>query len=93
MSVALLTLGWSEAKDDAAMYAYADRWLQQAQAEASQMDLLHRWLYINYANHNQDPFSGYGGSNKLRLQKIQKTVDPYGILTSKGLCRGSFKLL
>ncbi|KAI6752520.1 hypothetical protein HG530_013889 [Fusarium avenaceum] len=76
---------WSEAEDDTAMYAYADRWLQQAQAEASQMDLLNPWLYINYANHNQDPFSGYGGSNKLRLQKIQRTVDPYGIFTSEGL--------
>ena len=91
--VALLTLGWSKSEDDDIMYAYADRWVNQAEAEAKAMGLLHPWLYINYANYNQDPFSGYGEVNQQRLQKVQRLVDPKGVFTSTGLCRGSFKLL
>lgn len=91
-TVALLTLGWRDREDDEAMNAYADRWLTRSKQRASEMNLLHPWLYINYAKHDQDPFSGYGETNKLRLQRIQKAVDPRGIMTSQGLCRGSFKL-
>ncbi|KXH35205.1 FAD binding domain-containing protein [Colletotrichum simmondsii] len=91
-TVALLTLGWSKSEDDAAMYAYADRIINRGKAEAESMDLLHPWLYINYANHNQDPFSGYGEKNKNRLREIQRSIDPRGIFTSQGLVRGSFKL-
>ncbi|UQC79449.1 FAD binding domain-containing protein [Colletotrichum lupini] len=92
LMIALLTLGWSSSGDDAAMYAYADRIINRGKAEAESMDLLHPWLYINYANHNQDPFTGYGEKNKKRLQEIQKSIDPRGIFTSQGLVRGSFKL-
>ncbi|KXH33415.1 FAD binding domain-containing protein [Colletotrichum nymphaeae SA-01] len=92
LMIALLTLGWSNSGDDAAMYAYADRIINRGKAEAESMDLLHPWLYINYANHNQDPFTGYGEKNKNRLQEIQKSIDPRGIFTSQGLVRGSFKL-
>ncbi|VUC30967.1 unnamed protein product [Clonostachys rosea] len=91
--VALLTLGWSNAEDDKEMYSYADRWMQQAKDQSIQMGLFHPWLYINYANYNQDPFSGYGEVNKRRLEAIQRTVDPKGVFTSTGLCRGSFKVL
>ncbi|KAK1676120.1 hypothetical protein BDP55DRAFT_121273 [Colletotrichum godetiae] len=92
LMIALLTLGWSNSGDDAAMYAYADRVINRSKAEAESMGLLHPWLYINYANYNQDPFSGYGEKNKNRLREIQKAVDPRGIFTSHGLVRGSFKL-
>lgn len=92
-TVGLLTLGWSNAEDDEAIYAVADSWVQQSETAASEMGLLHPWRYINYASPHQDPFSGYGEANKIRLQNIQKSVDPAGIFSSTGLCRGSFKLL
>lgn len=92
MAVALLTLGWQNAIDDQAMNAYADRWLSRSKKAASDMGLLHPSLYINYAKHDQDPFSGYGEANKRRLLEIQKTVDPRGVFTSNGLCQGSFKI-
>lgn len=91
-SVALLTLGWQNREDDEIMNAYADNWLTRSKQLASSMNHLHPWLYINYAKHDQDPFSGYGEKNKLRLREIQRAVDPQGIMTSQGLCRGSFKL-
>ncbi|KAF9878171.1 FAD binding domain-containing protein [Colletotrichum karsti] len=92
LMIALLTLGWSNAEDDAAMYSYADRWVDRCASEANALGLLHPWVYINYANHNQDPFAGYGEANRLRLRRIQEAIDPRGVFTSQGLVRGSFKL-
>jgi hypothetical protein len=51
-----------------------------------------RWLYLNYAYHQQDPFSSYGQHNKKRLVDVQNAVDQRGVFTSQGLCRGYFKL-
>jgi hypothetical protein len=52
----------------------------------------HEWIYINNAYYQQDPFSGYGQRNKERLIDIQKSIDQLGVFTSRGLCRGGFKL-
>lgn len=90
--VALLTVGWSNATDDADINSYADNWVERSKSAATDAGLLHPWLYINYAKGNQDPFSGYGDANKARLEKIQAEIDPDGIFTSSGLCRGSFKV-
>ncbi|ETS79957.1 hypothetical protein PFICI_07486 [Pestalotiopsis fici W106-1] len=92
LDIALLTVGWSNATDDAAMNAFADTWITRSMQAASDVDRLHPWLYINYAKDTQDPFSGYGKVNKARLISIQEAIDPKGIFTSTGLCRGSFKL-
>ncbi|CAN8103174.1 unnamed protein product [Discula destructiva] len=93
LMIVLFTLGWKNKEDDAAMSAYMDRWIGRAKAAANEMDLLNRWQYINYCSYGQDPFSGYGETNKLRLQEVQKSIDPMGVFTSQGLCRGAFKVL
>ena len=59
---------------------------------AEEPDVLHPFVYINYANKGDDVFAGYGEDNKKRLIAIQKNIDPYGIFTSSGLWRGFFKL-
>ncbi|KAH8759812.1 hypothetical protein F5883DRAFT_606360 [Diaporthe sp. PMI_573] len=91
--IALLTLGWAKSEDDSAMYDFARRWTDRSRSEAEGSGLLHPWQYINYAAPFQDPFSSYGEASKRRLQEIQQSIDPEGIFTSKGLVRGSFKLL
>lgn len=75
------------------MSDFADAWVHRSTAAAIEMGMLNPWLYINYAKENQDPFSGYGEGNRQRLQRIQREIDPLGIFTSTGLCRGSFKVL
>lgn len=92
LGLALLTFGWSNATDDAIMYAFAERWRSRAEAAAKEMGLWNRWLYINYCKEDQDPFAGYGEENETRLRKIQRDVDPEGIFTREGLNRGYFKL-
>ncbi|KAK8142575.1 hypothetical protein G3M48_008556 [Beauveria asiatica] len=54
-------------------------------------EVLHPFIYLNYANKGQDPFASYGWENKQKLLKIQKDVDSAGIFTSKGLWTGFFK--
>lgn len=88
----LLTVGWGNSTDDQAVYDFAARFIKRAKEVTVQAGLDNRWMYINYANQIQDPFAGYGMENKKRLQEIQKAVDPDGVFTSTGLCRGYFKV-
>lgn len=75
------------------MYGFAQTWTDRSTSEAKVSGLFHPWQYINYAAPFQDPFSSYGEMSRLRLQEVQQSIDPQGIFTSKGLVRGSFKLL
>lgn len=88
----LLTVGWSNSTDDQTVYDFAARFIQRAKEVTVQARLDNRWMYINYANQVQDPFAGYGTENKKRLQEVQEAVDPNGVFTSTGLCRGYFKV-
>jgi hypothetical protein len=90
--VVLLTFGWSLASDDEVMNAFADRWLEQSKNAAKKLSLLHPWVYINYAKENQNPFTGYGEKNRKRLESVQRSVDPTGVFTSRGLVPGFFKI-
>jgi FAD/FMN-containing dehydrogenase len=90
--VCLLTVQWSSAQDDQAVYDFADRFVARAKARTERAGKAHRWMYINYAKREQDPFGGYGEANLRRLKKIQRAADPEGVFTSTGLCRGYFKL-
>ncbi|KAE8327046.1 hypothetical protein BDV39DRAFT_205457 [Aspergillus sergii] len=87
-----LTVSWKSGQDDAAVNAFVQRWIQRVEDVTIQAGSQHRWLYINYAYHQQDPFSGYGERNKQKLVDVQKAVDQRGVFTSRGLCRGYFKL-
>ncbi|KAE8355638.1 hypothetical protein BDV28DRAFT_162720 [Aspergillus coremiiformis] len=91
-AVILLTVRWENAQDDDRMNALAQRWLERSTAAAKKAGKYHPWLYINYASKEQDPFRGYGEANLQRLRRIQSEVDPQGVFTSQGLCRGYFKL-
>jgi hypothetical protein len=83
---------WTDRQDDDAVNAFVQKWIQRVQAATVQAGSHHHWLYINYAYHQQDPFSGYGQRNKQRLIDVQKTIDQREVFTSRGLCRGYFKL-
>lgn len=93
MPVVLFNTRWDDEKDDDAINALANRWLERSLAATNDAGKTHPWLYINYASKAQDPFAGYGEANLRKLTAIQRAVDPNGIFTSKGLCRGNFKLL
>jgi hypothetical protein len=88
-----LSLAWAHAADDEQVRLFAARFLQRYQVAARELGLYHPFVYVNYADKGQDVFSSYGERNKRRLIEIQRSVDPMGVFTSKGLWRGFFKLL
>lgn len=74
------------------MYAFAGRWAERCRAAAGEMGLLNRYRYINYCKEDDDPFAGYEEAKAERLREVQKSVDPEGVFSAAGLCRGGFKL-
>ncbi|BCR83307.1 uncharacterized protein ACHE_10709S [Aspergillus chevalieri] len=93
LTVVLLTTLWNNASDDDAMNTFVNNWVEKSTAATKDAGKHHPWMYINYASKEQDPYAGYGEGNLQRLRRIQSSVDPDGVFTSKGLCRGFFKLL
>jgi len=75
------------------MNNFVSNWVKKSTAATKDAGKHHPWMYINYASKEQDPYRGYGEETLRRLRRIQSSVDPDGVFTSKGLCRGFFKLL
>lgn len=91
--VVLLTTGWRSASDDVKLNGFAEGFIKRAKAATEVAGKAQRWMYINYANQVQDPFGGYGEDSRQEMIKVQREVDPLGVFTSRGLCRGYFKLI
>jgi hypothetical protein len=85
-----LNFGWSDAADDERVHAATSRFLERSVALATEMDLHHRFVYMNYATLDQDVFGGYGEENQERLKRVQEKYDPEGVF--KSLQPGYFKL-
>lgn len=76
------------------MYAFADTWIAKTEAATRALDVYHPYRYINHAfRSRQDVLGSYGEGNLARLRDVQRSVDPTGVFTSKGLCTGYWKLL
>lgn len=75
------------------MNTFVSNWVEKSTAATRDAGEHHPWMYINYASKEQDPYGGYGEENLEKLRRIQRSVDPDGLFTSRGLCRGYFKLL
>ena len=64
--------------------------MQAANAAAADMDLLHKFVYLDYANQDQDPIRRYGGANVAGLREAARRYDPRGVF--QRLVPGGFKL-
>ena len=56
--------------------AAASNTISRANVSAKSMGLEFRYIYQNYASHDQNVFDGYGVENHAKLQKIAKKYDP-----------------
>ena len=54
------------------------------------MGLQRQWIYLNYANDDQDPIGSYGSANVAKLQAASKKYDPTGLFQTN--VPGGFKL-
>ncbi len=77
--LAVITSQWSAEADDSRVENMAEEVFTRTDVEAESRNLTNRWVYLNYAGPFQDPITGYGEANKMKLQAVSKKYDPRGI--------------
>ncbi|KAK1992696.1 FAD binding domain-containing protein [Colletotrichum falcatum] len=85
-----VTTHWETSQLDHLVQKSATDLIAQIQALAEERGLFAGYTYINYAEKNQDVYSGYGKENHKRLKDIAAAYDPDGLF--KNLWRGYFKV-
>jgi hypothetical protein len=83
-------LSWSEAKDDE-LFIRSGRSLTEgirrfAERKGTAVD----YLYLNYADKDQDPLSGYGIDKVQFMKAVAQKYDPFGVYQK--LLPGGFKI-
>lgn len=71
---------WKNAEDNDVVYAAFDAFITKSAALAQKLDMLHPFIYQNYAGQPQPVFASYGKENRARLREIKNRYDPAGIL-------------
>ena len=87
---ALLVSFWSDASDDGLVNEVGAKFVDDIETIARAKGVYHNFVYLNYANKNQNPIDGYGAVSKANLQAVSKKYDPQGLF-QKGV-PGGFKL-
>lgn len=90
LMLALISIRWSNATDDARIQAFSERVQKKSLAAAKAAGKESSYLYMNYGNKVQDVVAGYGAQNKAKLLSISKKYDPSGVFEK--LQPGYFKL-
>lgn len=88
--VVLLSVTWSNAKDDARVEVAMRALIRTMQKRTSSLDALDPYLYLNYAAAWQNPFASYGQASMANLRQIRRDYDPRKIFTVNK--PGGFKL-
>jgi hypothetical protein len=86
----LLGISWDSVADDERIEQHAKDLFQQSEDKARELGLYSKYVYLNYAAPWQDPFSGYGAAQKVRLQDVSRKYDPKGVFQKQ--VSGGFKL-
>jgi hypothetical protein len=86
----LLAALWPNSTFNALVEKTASKIVQEIVKIAREMDLLHEFQYLNYADPGQDPIGSYGPGNVRRLRETSRKFDPRGIFQRKA--PGGFKL-
>ncbi|KAJ8508269.1 hypothetical protein ONZ45_g9441 [Pleurotus djamor] len=80
---------WASKSDDAAMEKAVRGVIDWATKEAKRRNVLHPWLYINYALPDQNVYESYGAANLRRLRDIKRKYDSGDVFGR--LWKGGFK--
>jgi len=92
--ISSFTIGYSGTpggREDEVVSAVGRRVRERWERVAKEMGLWHPYVYINYADVEQDVFAGYGEENRERLRQIQRKWDPAGVFGER-LQPGGFKV-
>ncbi|CAG5178535.1 uncharacterized protein ALTATR162_LOCUS8749 [Alternaria atra] len=83
-------LSWSEAKDDELFISLGKMLTDGIQKFATVKGTAVEYLYLNYADKDQDPLSAYGTDKVAFMKKVAKKYDPFGVYQK--LLPGGFKI-
>lgn len=64
--------------------------MQNINKAAREMGLLHEFVYLNYANQDQNPILSYGPENVAIMKAAARKYDPRGVFQRQ--VPGGFKL-
>ncbi|KAI1205458.1 FAD-binding domain-containing protein [Annulohypoxylon truncatum] len=88
--IVLVNPGWDLPEDDSKVYTIVGNFVADLRKLATDKELLHRYIFMNYAYQMDDPIMGYGEESVHKLKETSKKYDPEGIF-QKGV-PGGFKL-
>jgi hypothetical protein len=83
-------LSWSEAKDDELFINLGLMLTDGIQRFAESKGTAIDYLYLNYADKDQNPLAGYGAEKVTFMKNVAKKYDPFGIYQT--LMPGGFKI-
>ncbi|KAJ4342661.1 hypothetical protein N0V87_000870 [Didymella glomerata] len=83
-------LSWSEAKDDELFITLGKMLTNGIQEFAEEKSTAMDYLYLNYADKDQDPLSGYGKEKVEFMKSVAAKYDPEGVY--QRLMPGGFKI-
>lgn len=83
-------LSWSEAKDDELFIGLGKMLTNGIQKFAAERGTAVEYLYLNYADEDQDPLSAYGADKVVFMKKVAEKYDPSGVYQT--LLPGGFKI-
>ena len=86
----LLSVTWTDEKDDALIYSTTQKLIDQIAAATKTAASKKDFQYLNYAAYFQDPIKGYGAANVAALKDTSKTYDPLQFFQTA--VPGNFKL-
>lgn len=89
-AVLLLSAFWPSTSANVFVQQTAQTVMQKANEAARDMGMLHKFVYLNYANQAQDPILSYGRENVARLKAAEMRYDPRGVFQRQ--VPGGFKL-
>jgi hypothetical protein len=81
---------WSEAKDDELFISLGKMLTDGIQKFTTGKGTRVEYLYLNYADKDQDPLSAYGADKVSFMKKVAKKYDPFGVY--QRLLPGGFKI-
>ena len=88
--VLLLSAFWPSTSANAFVQQTAQTVMQKANEAARDMGMLHKFVYLNYANQAQNPIMSYGRENVASLKAAAMKYDPRGVFQRQ--VPGGFKL-
>ncbi|KAK9420126.1 putative FAD-binding PCMH-type domain-containing protein [Seiridium unicorne] len=79
--VALLSATWTNATDDLVVTKAAKAFFDAVDADGRQSGTYDPYIYLDYADQDQQVIASYGSESVRRLRQVQRRVDPLGVFT------------